>query len=59
MVCLIGFRDTNCEILRVEISKKKKKKKKKKKMLSQQKIPRSCIFKGWHFTNSSLESNIP
>ena len=31
----------------------------KKKMLSQQKIPRSCIFKGWHFTNSSSESNIP
>ena len=37
MVWLIGFGVTVPEILRVEISGK---------LLSQQKIPKSCIFKG-------------
>ena len=34
------------EILRVEISKK---------LVSQHKIPKSSIFKGWHFANGSSE----
>ena len=49
-VWLIGFEVTVCEILRVKISKK---------LVSQQKLPKPCIFKDWHLANSSSETNNP
>ena len=48
MVKLIAFGVTGREILRVEISEK---------ILSQQKIPKYCIFKGQHLANDSAEPN--
>ena len=48
MIWLIGFRVPTDAMLRVEISKR---------FLVQQKIPKSCIFKGWHLANGNSESN--
>ena len=47
---LVGFSVTVCEIMRVEILEK---------LLSQQKIPKFCIFKGLHLANNGWEPNNP
>ena len=50
MICLISFGVTVQEIFRVEISEK---------LLNQQKVTKSCIFKGSHFANGSSKPNNP